>query len=80
VYWSGLAAVLRAFRSFPGIFALWHTELVSHTHYVDISHGLEISRRTKNNLGEPALLLFFHSINELSNNRDIADWKQHFLA
>jgi hypothetical protein len=64
--WSSLTAVLRAFRyipSFPGMFARWHTELVSHIHYVAIADGLEISWRSKNNLGKPELALFFQLIN-----------------
>ncbi|KAK6431995.1 hypothetical protein LTR95_011842 [Oleoguttula sp. CCFEE 5521] len=56
----------------------WHTQLVAHIHFLAVTHQLEKSHRTKNNLGSAEIDIFFRQL--FVGLQQVENWKQHYAA
>ncbi|KAE8842371.1 hypothetical protein PTNB73_00426 [Pyrenophora teres f. teres] len=64
--------------TFSTIAALWQSRVSRHIHLVAIQQELSTANRTKNNLGEAEIGLFFDRV--MQEVSGVAVWKQHYLA
>lgn len=74
LYWWAV----RFIPDFTSIFGLWHSQMISHIHWLGLTYQLEGSHRPKSNLTSTELLLFYQRL--FSIHQGVENWKQHYAC